>query len=44
VGLDVGRFTGGFRYQPGIKSIDDTNNNASAVRNSLLAITAGFAF
>lgn len=44
LGVDVGRFTGGFRYQPGIRSIDDTNTDATEVHNSLLALTAGFAF
>lgn len=43
-GVDVGRFTGGVRFQPGLRSIDDTNNDAAEVHNNLLAITAGYAF
>jgi hypothetical protein len=44
VGLDYGKFTMGFRYVPGLRSIDDTNNDAAEVHNNLLAITAGYAF
>jgi len=44
LGLDIGRFTVGGRYQLGLKSIDDTSNTASDVKNSLLALTAGYSF
>lgn len=43
-GVDVGRVTAGVRYQPGLRSIDDTSNDAAEVHNNLLAITAGYAF
>lgn len=43
-GVDIGRLTVGLRYQPGLRSIDDTSNEPSDVHNTLLALTAGFAF
>lgn len=43
-GVDIGRFTLGMRYQPGLRSIDDTSNDPADVHNTLLALTAGFAF
>ena len=44
LGLDFERFSAGFRYVPGLRSIDDTSNDAAEVHNNLLALTAGFAF
>lgn len=43
-GFDFGKFTAGFRYVPGLRSIDGTNDGSADVHNSLLAITAGYAF
>jgi hypothetical protein len=43
-GVDLGRASVGVRFQPGIRSIDDTNNDAAEVHNNLLALTAGYAF
>jgi hypothetical protein len=42
-GVDVGRFGVGGRYQLGLTSLDDSGGNAD-VKNSVLAITAGFRF
>lgn len=44
VGFDFGKFTAGFRYVPGLRSIDGSNDGSADVHNSLLAITAGYAF
>lgn len=44
LGLDIDRFSAGVRYVPGLRSIDDISTDAAEVRNTLLALTAGFAF
>lgn len=43
VGMDVGRFTVGLRYQAGLSSIDDSGADAD-VKNRVLALAVGYGF
>lgn len=42
-GVEIGRFMLGGRYQLGLTSIDESSGNAD-IKNSVLAVTAGFRF